>query len=69
MLEAAKESTEFEKAVFKDAVEEEKAIATKEYGVVYNDLDTAEFLEAVQPLHEQFKNDENYSDCTKKFAG
>ncbi|WP_270596874.1 TRAP transporter substrate-binding protein [Enterococcus asini] len=62
VLAAAKESTEFEKAVFKDAVEEEKAIAEKEYGVVYNDLDTAEFLAAVQPLHEQFKNDENYSD-------
>lgn len=61
VLAAAKESTEFEKAVFKDAVEEEKAIATKEYGVVYNDLDTTEFLAAVQPLHEQFKNDENYS--------
>lgn len=62
VLEAAKESTEFEKAVFKDAVEEEKAIAEKEYGVVYNDLDTTEFLAAVQPLHEQFKNDENYSE-------
>lgn len=62
VLAAAKESTEFEKAVFKDAVEEEKAIATKEYGVVYNDLDTTEFLAAVQPLHEQFKNDKNYSE-------
>lgn len=62
VLAAAKESTEFEKAVFKDAVEEEKAIAEKEYGVVYNDLDTTEFLAAVQPLHEQFKNDENYSE-------
>lgn len=69
VLEAAKESTEFEKAVFKDAVEEEKAIATKEYGVVYNDLDTAEFLEAVQPLHEQFKNDENYSELYKEIRG
>lgn len=62
VLAAAKESTEFEKAVFKDAVEEEKAIATKEYGVVYNNVDTTDFLAAVQPLHEQFKNDENYSD-------
>lgn len=62
VLAAAKESTEFEKAVFKDAVEEEKAIAEKEYGVVYNNVDTTEFLAAVQPLHEQFKNDENYSE-------
>lgn len=62
VLAAAKESTEFEKAVFKDAVEEEKAIATKEYGVVYNNVDTTEFLAAVQPLHEQFKNDKNYSE-------
>ncbi|MCD5029826.1 TRAP transporter substrate-binding protein [Enterococcus asini] len=62
VLAAAKESTEFEKAVFKDAVEEEKAIAEKEYGVVYNNVDTTEFLAAVQPLHEQFKNDKNYSE-------
>lgn len=69
VLEAAKESTEFEKAVFKEAVEEEKAIAEKEYGVVYNDLDTTEFLEAVQPLHEQFKNDETYSELYKEIRG
>lgn len=69
VLEAAKASTEFEKAVFKEAVEEEKAIAEKEYGVVYNDLDTTEFLEAVQPLHEQFKNDETYSELYKEFRG
>lgn len=62
VLAAAKESTEFEKAVFKDAVEEEKAIAEKEYGVVYNNVDTTDFLAAVQPLHEQFKNDKNYSE-------
>lgn len=62
VMEAAKESTEFEKAVFKDAVEEEKKIATEEYGVVYNTVDAAPFLEAVQPLHEQFKNDPAYSE-------
>ncbi|MBP1048466.1 TRAP transporter substrate-binding protein [Enterococcus sp. BWM-S5] len=66
VLEAAKESTEFEKEVFKEAVEEEKAIAEKEYGVIYNDVDSAPFQEAVQPLHDQFKNDENYSDLYEK---
>ncbi|MGM0124647.1 TRAP dicarboxylate transporter, DctP subunit [Enterococcus sp. AZ194] len=66
VLEAAKESTEFEKKVFKKAVEEEKATATKEYGVVYNDVDNAPFQKAVQPLHDQFKNDKEYSELYKK---
>ncbi|MGC6767994.1 TRAP transporter substrate-binding protein [Enterococcus sp. LJL128] len=66
VVEAAKESTEFEKEVFKKAVEEEKKIAEEEYGVVYNDVDSAPFQEAVQPLHDQFKNDKNYSDLYEK---
>lgn len=61
VLEAAKESTEYEKAVFKDAVEEEKQIAIDEYGVEFNEVDKAPFLEKVQPLHEKFKNDEKFS--------
>ncbi|KAF1297469.1 hypothetical protein BAU15_07070 [Enterococcus sp. JM4C] len=62
VLEAAKESTEFEKAVFKQAVEEEKAVATEEYGVEYNDVDNAPFQKAVQPLHDQFKKDADYKE-------
>lgn len=58
--EAAKESTEFEKKVFKKAIEEEKKIATKDYGVQYNDVDSAPFQKLVQPLHDEFKNNEDY---------
>ncbi|MDH6364348.1 tripartite ATP-independent transporter DctP family solute receptor [Enterococcus sp. PF1-24] len=61
-LEAAQESTEYEKQVFKAAVEEEKKIATEKYDVVYNDVDSTPFQEAVQPLHEQFKESEKYGE-------
>ena len=58
--EAAKESTEFEKKVFKKAIEEEKKTATKDYGVQYNEVDSAPFQKLVQPLHDEFKNNEEY---------
>ena len=58
--EAAKESTEYEKKVFKKAVEEEKKIATKDYGVQYNEVDSEPFQKLVQPLHDEFKNNEDY---------
>lgn len=58
--EAAKESTEYEKVAFKKAIEEEKKIATKEYGVKYNDVDSTPFQKLVQPLHDEFKNNEDY---------
>lgn len=66
VLDAAKESTEFEKEVFKEAVEEEKKIATEEYGVQYNEVDNTTFQEAVQPLHEEFRNNELYSELYSK---
>ncbi|MFV0466907.1 MAG: TRAP transporter substrate-binding protein [Lachnospiraceae bacterium] len=62
VLEAAKESTEYEKEIFKEAVETEKAIAVEKYQVVFNDVDKTAFLEKVQPLHEEFKNNENFRD-------
>lgn len=62
VYEAAAESTEYEKEVYKQAVEEEKKEATEKYGVVYNEVDKTPFQEAVQPLHEQFKNSEEFSD-------
>ncbi len=68
--EAAVESTEFEKEAYAKAVEEEKRIATEEYGVEYfTDIDKAPFLEAVQPLHEKFKNDPKFSDTYNKIRG
>ncbi len=61
--EAAYESTEFEKEAYAKAVEEEKKLATEKYGAeFYYDIDKEPFLEAVQPLHEQFKNDPEFAD-------
>lgn len=66
VLEAAQESTEYEKSVFKAAVEAEKKIAVEEYGIQFNDVDIAPFQAAVQPLHEAFKNNEMYSELYNK---
>ena len=62
VMEAAEESTAYEKSVFKEAVEKEKEIAVKEYGIVFNEVDIAPFQAAVQPLHDQFKNNATYSE-------
>ncbi|UOQ83435.1 TRAP transporter substrate-binding protein [Gracilibacillus salinarum] len=56
--EAAKESTEYEKRVFEEAVQAEKEEAKEKYNVEFNDVDKAPFLKAVQPIHDQFKDDE-----------
>lgn len=64
--EAADESTVYERKVFKKAVEEEKEIATKKYGVKYNEVDKKPFQDAVQPLHDKFKNDKDYSEIYKE---
>lgn len=66
ILDAAKESTEYEKRVFKDAVEEEKKVATEEYGVQYNTVDNTEFRAAVQPLLEQYENSDVYGPLFKQ---
>lgn len=60
VLQAAKESTEYEKKVFKKAVEQEKKIAIKKYDVQFNQVDVTKFREAVQPLHDTFKNNPQY---------
>lgn len=62
VLEAAEESTEYEKSVFKEAVEKEKETAVAEYGIVFNEVDIAPFQAAVEPLHDQFKNNATYSE-------
>ncbi|MBD1382894.1 TRAP transporter substrate-binding protein [Metabacillus arenae] len=56
VYEAAKESTEFEKVVFQKAIDEAREKSEKEFGVVFNQVDKKPFQEAVQPLHEEFKN-------------
>lgn len=65
IYEAAAESTEFEKLVWKDAVEAEKQAAIDKHGVEFNEVDNAPFQELVQPLHEEFKNSEKFSDVYK----
>ena len=58
--EAAKESTVFEIEAFAQAIEEEKRLATEEYGVQFNEVDNAPFREAVAPLHDEFKNNPDF---------
>lgn len=65
VYEAAKESTEFEKSVWKDAVEAEKAAAIEKHGVVFNEVDNKPFQEAVQPLHDEFKNSKEFAEAYK----
>ncbi|MEC1262981.1 TRAP transporter substrate-binding protein [Bacillus swezeyi] len=60
--EAAEESTEYEKKVWKAAVEKEKQLAIEEHGVEFNEVDNTPFKEAVQPLHDEFKNNEEFKD-------
>ncbi|RKL65406.1 hypothetical protein CR203_20885 [Salipaludibacillus neizhouensis] len=60
--ESAEESTEFQKGVWSEAVENEKQTAAEEYGVVYNDVDKKPFQDAVQPIHEQFKENDEFNE-------
>lgn len=69
VYEAAKESTEFQKQVWSEAVEKEKQQAAEEHGVVYNEVDKKPFQEAVQPIHEDFKKNEQFSDLYEKIRG
>lgn len=62
IYEAARESTEFQKEIFKEAVEEEKRIASEEFGVQFNDVDKTPFIEKVQPLHEEYAASEVFAD-------
>ncbi|WP_077622406.1 TRAP transporter substrate-binding protein [Sediminibacillus massiliensis] len=61
VYEAAEESTEYEKQVWKAAVDKEKQMAKEEHGTEFNEVDNAPFKEAVQPLHDEFKNSEEFS--------
>ncbi len=64
--EAAYESTKFEKEIFKKAVEDEKNAATQKYNIIYNRVDNKEFQRVVQPLHDDFKNSEEYGELYLK---
>jgi len=60
IYEAAEESTIRQKFLWHEAVENEKNIAIEEHGVEFNDVDKEPFKKAVQPIHEEFKYDEDY---------
>lgn len=66
VYEAAAESTEFQKEVWEEYVDEEKEQAEEEYDVVFNDVDKKPFQEAVQPIHDEFENDEDFGELYKK---
>lgn len=66
VYEAAEESTAFQRKVWKEAVENEKKEAMEIHGVTFNEVDKQPFLEAVQPIHDDFKNDEDFSELYKR---
>ena len=66
VYEAAEESTEFQKKVWSEAVEEEKQEAAEKHGVVFNEVDKKPFQEAVQPIHDDFKEDRELGDLYEK---
>ncbi|MGN8648176.1 TRAP transporter substrate-binding protein [Gracilibacillus sp. HCP3S3_G5_1] len=62
VVEAAKESTEYEKEVWEEAVEAEKQEAIEKHSVKFNEVEKAPFLEKVQPIHEKFKQNNELSE-------
>ena len=60
IYEAAKESTDHQKLLWHEAIENEKNIAIKEHNVEFNEVDKEPFKNAVQPIHDEFKKDDNY---------
>lgn len=60
--EAAQESTSFHEGVWAETIQEQTDIAKNELGVNFIELDKTPFIEAVQPLHEQYSKDEKTKD-------
>ena len=56
--EAAQESTLYHEDVWAKTIEEQTEIAKDEMGVNFIEVDKTPFIDAVQPLHEQFAKDE-----------
>ncbi|NIZ10916.1 TRAP transporter substrate-binding protein [Pseudooceanicola sp. HF7] len=57
VIEAAKESTEYHKELWGEAIEAEKAKAQEEFGVEFFYPDVAEFQAAVQPMYDELKSE------------
>jgi tripartite ATP-independent transporter DctP family solute receptor len=62
VVEAAKESTAFQKNVWNDAVGAARRESAEKFGVTFIEPDVAEFQKAVQPIYEELKAD------SKKYA-
>jgi len=55
--EAAKESTEFQKKAWTQAVNDAKTMSEKQFGVTFYYPDVTEFQAAVQPMYDELKSD------------
>src|SRR5699024_10294357 len=62
IMEAAKESTEYQIKLWHQAVEDEKKIAIEKHNVQFNEVDKEPFREAVQPIHKQFSENPMFKD-------
>jgi len=54
---AAKESTEFQKKAWTQAVNDAKTMSEKQFGVTFYYPDVSEFQAAVQPMYDELKSD------------
>jgi TRAP-type C4-dicarboxylate transport system substrate-binding protein len=57
VVEAAKESTAFQRGAWNDAVETARQESVEKFGVTFIEPDAAEFQQAIQPIYEELKAD------------
>ncbi|MGL5950832.1 MAG: TRAP transporter substrate-binding protein [Cetobacterium sp.] len=62
LYEAANESTQYQKEKWGESIAETRAKSIEEFGMIYSDVTSkSEFKKLVQPLHEEFKQNEEVS--------
>lgn len=66
IYEAADESKDFQKKIWEKYLDKEKKEATDKYNVKFNEVDKEPFRKAVQPIHDEFKNDKQFGNLYKK---
>ncbi|WP_053361343.1 TRAP transporter substrate-binding protein [Bacillus sp. FJAT-27251] len=67
--EAAAESTLYHEDVWTKTIEEMTQTAKNEMGVQFIEVDKTSFMEAVQPLHEEYRKDERTKDIYQLIKG
>lgn len=67
--EAANESTAYHEVVWAEAIKEQTETAKNEMGVQFIEVDKEPFIEAVQPLHKAYANDEKTKDIYQLIMG